>query len=313
VAAYGELTHQSIDAMEPRPTRTARQARPADFALWKARRRRAGGCRVGVALGAGRPGWHIECSAMSRRYLGAEFDIHGGGIDLRFPHHENELAQSTAAGDAFARYWVHNGLVTVGDQKMSKSLGNHLLAPTCSPTATRSSCATRSAPRTTARRSISPRRPSTRPRRPSSASERSSSAPRACSARRAAGGRRYPEAFAAAMDDDLGVPQALAVVHETVRAGNAALDAAIGMPRRALVEVGRMTGVLGMNPADPQWRPEATVPRRAPWTRCASDDHPARAGAREQGLGGRRPHPRCDRGGRHRPRGRSRRDPLESE
>ena len=65
---------------------------------------------------------------MSRRYLGPEFDIHGGGLDLRFPHHENELAQSTAAGDPFARYWVHNGLVTVGDQKMSKSLGNFLLA-----------------------------------------------------------------------------------------------------------------------------------------------------------------------------------------
>src|SRR5690606_22985108 len=78
--------------------------------------------------GAGRPGWHIECSAMSKRYLGAEFDIHGGGLDLRFPHHENELAQSTAAGDAFARYWIHNGLVTVDGQKMSKSLGNFTLA-----------------------------------------------------------------------------------------------------------------------------------------------------------------------------------------
>ncbi|MBD4158097.1 cysteine--tRNA ligase, partial [Xanthomonas citri pv. citri] len=74
--------------------------------------------------GAGRPGWHLECSAMSTKYLGAEFDIHGGGLDLRFPHHENELAQSAAAGDGFARFWLHNGLVTYGGEKMSKSLGN---------------------------------------------------------------------------------------------------------------------------------------------------------------------------------------------
>ena len=121
---------QSIDAMEaaedadPRGKRT-----PQDFALWK-------GAKVDEQAdatwqspwGAGRPGWHIECSAMSKRYLGPEFDIHGGGLDLRFPHHENELAQSTAAGDRFARYWVHNGLVTVGGQKMSKSLGNFTLA-----------------------------------------------------------------------------------------------------------------------------------------------------------------------------------------
>ena len=127
---YGSLTNQSIDAMEaaedadPRGKRT-----PQDFALWK-------GAKVDEQAdatwqspwGAGRPGWHIECSAMSKRYLGPEFDIHGGGLDLRFPHHENELAQSTAAGDRFARYWVHNGLVTVGGQKMSKSLGNFTLA-----------------------------------------------------------------------------------------------------------------------------------------------------------------------------------------
>jgi cysteinyl-tRNA synthetase len=200
---------------------------------------------------------------MSRRYLGAEFDIHGGGIDLRFPHHENELAQSTAAGDAFARYWVHNGLVTVGDQKMSKSLGNHLLAPTCSPTATRSSCATRSAPRTTARRSISPRRPSTRPRRPSSASERSSSAPRAPRH----GGRWWPPISRGVRRRDGRRPRRAAGARGRPRdrarrqrgAGCGDRDAAA----RALVEVGRMTGVLGMNPADPQWRPDAGAEARA--------------------------------------------------
>src|SRR6266446_333702 len=77
--------------------------------------------------GPGRPGWHLECSAMATSYLGSTFDIHGGGLDLVFPHHENELAQSRAAGDGFARYWMHNGLVGVAGEKMSKSLGNSLL------------------------------------------------------------------------------------------------------------------------------------------------------------------------------------------
>ena len=98
---------------------------PRDFALWK-------GAKPGEPFwetpwGPGRPGWHLECSAMSTKYLGATFDIHGGGLDLLFPHHENELAQSHAAGDGFARYWLHNGLVRIGGEKMSKSLGNSLL------------------------------------------------------------------------------------------------------------------------------------------------------------------------------------------
>src|SRR5260221_3399936 len=77
--------------------------------------------------GPARPGWHLECSAMATKYLGPTFDIHGGGLDLVFPHHENEVAQSRAAGDGFARYWLHNGLVNLGGEKMSKSLGNSLL------------------------------------------------------------------------------------------------------------------------------------------------------------------------------------------
>ena len=127
---YGALTRQSLDAMEPAQDADPRGKRdPRDFALWKgAKPDEPESATWESPWGPGRPGWHIECSAMSRRYLGPEFDIHGGGLDLRFPHHENELAQSTAAGDPFARYWVHNGLVTVGDQKMSKSLGNFVLA-----------------------------------------------------------------------------------------------------------------------------------------------------------------------------------------
>ena len=98
---------------------------PRDFALWKAAK--PGEPSWDTPWGPGRPGWHLECSAMSTWYLGSTFDIHGGGMDLIFPHHENEIAQSRAAGDGFARYWVHNGLLGVAGEKMSKSLGNSLL------------------------------------------------------------------------------------------------------------------------------------------------------------------------------------------
>jgi len=98
---------------------------PLDFALWKAAK--PGEPSWDSTWGKGRPGWHIECSAMSMKYLGQEFDIHGGGADLVFPHHENEIAQSEAATDRpFARYWIHNGFVNIRSEKMSKSLGNVL-------------------------------------------------------------------------------------------------------------------------------------------------------------------------------------------
>ena len=260
-SAYGELTHQSIDAMEPAADADARGKRdPRDFALWKGAKSDEPRDAVWESpWGPGRPGWHIECSAMSRRYLGASFDIHGGGIDLRFPHHENEVAQSRAAGDAFARYWVHNGLVTVGDQKMSKSLGNHLLA--LDVLADRDPLVVRYALGAAHYRS-------TLDLTAASFDEAEAALERIRTFQQRAArvlgtalplvAADIPEAFAAAMDDDLGVPQALAVVHETVRAGNAALDAGDrDAAARAFVEVGRMTGVLGMNPADPKWRPEA--------------------------------------------------------
>ncbi|OJU46881.1 MAG: cysteine--tRNA ligase [Microbacterium sp. 69-7] len=260
-SAYGELTHQSIDAMEPATDADPRGKRdPRDFALWKSAKSDEPADAVWESpWGPGRPGWHIECSAMSRRYLGDSFDIHGGGIDLRFPHHENELAQSRAAGDAFARYWVHNGLVTVGDQKMSKSLGNHLLA--LDVLADRDPLVVRYALGAAHYRS-------TLDLTAASFDEAEAALERIRTFQQRAArvlgtavplvAADIPEAFAAAMDDDLGVPQALAVVHETVRAGNAALDAGDrDAAARAFVEVGRMTGVLGMNPADPKWRPEA--------------------------------------------------------
>ncbi|MFA6078878.1 MAG: cysteine--tRNA ligase [Candidatus Omnitrophota bacterium] len=123
---YGKLSNQSIDKMET-GTRIAPgelKRDPLDFALWKAAKE--GEPRWDSPWGPGRPGWHIECSVMSSDILGDEFDIHGGGIDLIFPHHENEVAQSEGAGKKFARYWIHNGLLTINSEKMAKSLGNFI-------------------------------------------------------------------------------------------------------------------------------------------------------------------------------------------
>ncbi|KAA9148982.1 cysteine--tRNA ligase [Microbacterium lushaniae] len=226
--AYGALTRQSVDAMEPAGDADPRGKRdPHDFALWKgAKPGEPDSATWESPWGRGRPGWHIECSAMSRRYLGSEFDIHGGGLDLRFPHHENELAQSAAAGDAFARYWVHNGLVTVGGQKMSKSLGNFVLAQDVlaehEPLVVRYALA-------------AAHYRSTLDLTPESYTEARAALDRITTFRQrvlrvtagdpvAVAPAGIPEAFAAAMDDDLGVPQALAVVHDTVRSGNVAVD-----------------------------------------------------------------------------------------
>ncbi len=123
---YGKLSNQAIDKMES-GTRIAlgeKKKDPLDFALWKTAK--AGEPSWSSPWGKGRPGWHIECSVMSSDILGDEFDIHGGGIDLIFPHHENEIAQSEGAGKKFARYWIHHGLLTINSQKMSKSLGNFI-------------------------------------------------------------------------------------------------------------------------------------------------------------------------------------------
>lgn len=123
--AYGSLSGRSLEEMQAgvRIEVDPRKHHPMDFALWK--KAKPGEPVWDSPWGPGRPGWHIECSAMSSRYLGETFDIHGGGKDLIFPHHENELAQSLAAFERpLARYWVHNGFVTIGGEKMSKSLGN---------------------------------------------------------------------------------------------------------------------------------------------------------------------------------------------
>jgi cysteinyl-tRNA synthetase len=119
---YGALSRQRVEDMEPEETNALKQA-PQDFALWKATKP-GEDTSWESPWGAGRPGWHIECSVMAEEAFGPVFEIHGGGIDLRFPHHENELAQSRALGHDFAHIWTHNGMLTFGDEKMSKSLHN---------------------------------------------------------------------------------------------------------------------------------------------------------------------------------------------
>ncbi|MFC1666847.1 cysteine--tRNA ligase [Candidatus Omnitrophota bacterium] len=121
---YGKLSNQSLEMLESgaRISPGENKKDPLDFALWKSAKE--GEVSWPSPWGPGRPGWHIECSVMSSEILGDEFDIHGGGIDLIFPHHENELAQSEGAEKGFARYWIHNGLLTINKEKMAKSLGN---------------------------------------------------------------------------------------------------------------------------------------------------------------------------------------------
>ena len=124
-AGYGKLSGQNLDDLEAgaRIDVDDGKRNPADFALWKAQK--PGEPAWESPWGLGRPGWHIECSAMSMKYLGETFDIHAGGKDLLFPHHENEVAQSECAtGKPFARYWMHNGFINIDNEKMSKSLGN---------------------------------------------------------------------------------------------------------------------------------------------------------------------------------------------
>ena len=257
-AKYGELTNQKIDDMAPDAEVALRGKRdPRDFALWKAHKvGDAESAAWNTRFGAGRPGWHIECSAMATKYLGAQFDIHGGGLDLRFPHHENELAQSSAAGDAFANYWLHNGLVNVSGQKMSKSLGNSIFAADLLAAAR--PIVVRYYLGSAHYRSVLDYHEGVLDEAESAmsrietfiekASRRLGKAPVLGLAEIRSS---LPTAFANAMDDDLAMPAALAALHNEVRAGNSAIDSAddsvLAASFRAVVA---MTTVLGINPLD---------------------------------------------------------------
>ena len=243
---YGALTRQSVDDMQDSADADPRGKRdPRDFALWK-------GYKEGEPLtaawdspwGRGRPGWHLECSAMAGKYLGKRFDIHGGGLDLRFPHHENELAQSTAAGDDFANFWMHNGMVTYEGEKMSKSIGNTIspvqMLQQARPLVVRYYLGSAHY------RSVLDYRP-TSLEEARVAIERVEAFLAATSELMAPNlqDRRVPQEFADALDDDMNIPRALAVLHEQTRAGNAALAAGADASEYANA-VWAMANVLGL-------------------------------------------------------------------
>ncbi|WP_406861740.1 cysteine--tRNA ligase [Streptomyces sp. HUAS MG47] len=253
---YLSLSNQDIDDLrQPTEEGITGKRDPRDFAMWKATK--PGEPDWETPWGRGRPGWHLECSAMAHKYLGSAFDIHGGGLDLIFPHHENEIAQAKAFGDDFAQYWVHNAWVTMSGEKMSKSLGNSVLIEEMvkrwRPVVLRYYLGT------------------PHYRSMIEYSEEALQEAEAAYARiegfiqrvvekagEVAPADEVPTAFAEAMDDDLGVPQALAVLHTTVRQGNSALaadDKEAAVAR--LAEVRAMLGVLGLDPLDPHWAGEA--------------------------------------------------------
>ncbi len=255
--SYGSLSRQRVDDMEAAADSDPRGKRdPRDFALWKGHK--AGepeSASWPTPWGRGRPGWHLECSAMAWRYLGDAFDIHGGGIDLRFPHHENELAQSAAAGQSFARYWMHNAFVTAAGEKMSKSLGNGALV---------SEVVKRFPGRAVRLYLVQPHYRSTIEYSDESIAEAAAALARIDhfvdrAAERVGEEpvdpeRGLPASFAAAMDDDLGTPEAIATLHQRVRDGNLALDAGDrSAVAEALQDVRAMLAVLGLDPDDPAW------------------------------------------------------------
>ncbi len=249
---YGALSNQRLDnvrAAGDSPNEDCKRD-PRDFALWK-------GVKPGepsweTPWGPGRPGWHLECSAMATKYLGAAFDIHGGGVDLIFPHHENELAQSAAAGDAFANYWMHNGLLTVNGEKMSKSIGNVVLLTDLLEKAR--PVEVRYYLGAAHYRSMIDYSDEALNDAASAYQRIEGFVTRAVELAGRVEPATLPDAFTDAMNDDLGVPQALAVVHEAVRQGNTALstgdkDTVV----RTLGEVRAMLGALGLDPLSPQW------------------------------------------------------------
>jgi len=250
--AYGELTNQKIENLEGEQDGSHGRKAPTDFALFKAHKSdEPDSASWQSPWGRGRPGWHIECSAMTHALLGESFDIHGGGLDLRFPHHENELAQSRAAGFGFANFWMHNGLVTIAGQKMSKSLGNGVSAETllASDSASSSASAVRYWLGSAHYRSTLDYSTSALAEAESALGRIKNFVRRAAAiSAEPAGADKYPSAFIEAMDADFNVPAALAALHDVVRAGNAALDAGdTAAAASAAAQVTAMAQVLGFD------------------------------------------------------------------
>ncbi|QOQ39806.1 cysteine--tRNA ligase [Trueperella pecoris] len=260
---YGSLTNQSVADLHVDDDEAAADKRgPHDFALWKAPK--AGepeSASWDTPWGRGRPGWHLECSAMAGKYLGDAFDIHAGGIDLRFPHHENEQAQSHGAGQDFAQYWMHNAWVTIEGEKMSKSLGNSLTVENI--LTEHAAVIVRLALGTVHYRSTVAYSEATLTEAAAIWDRLAGFVHRSVQTvgevplqEIAAVGRDdLPAEFVEALDDDLNVSAGLAVIHEHVTAGNNALannDHVEARIEQVLVRA--MLDVLGLDPMAEPWR-----------------------------------------------------------
>jgi len=247
---YGRLSGKNIDELEAGSRVEVDQGKrdPLDFVLWKLAK--PGEPAWDSPWGAGRPGWHIECSAMSCEHLGVSFDIHGGGMDLKFPHHENEIAQAKAANHGgFARYWLHNGFVNINAEKMSKSLGNFF---------TIREITARYHPEVLRMFMLG-----THYRSPLDFSDAALDAAKAGlerlyeTARRIEGlderadYQHLPEAFVAAMNDDFNTPAALAALFDTSREINRELNAG-RVPKAAIERFRAMTEILGIVQQNPE-------------------------------------------------------------
>ncbi len=253
-AEYGNLSGQRIDDLLPAADSAAdtRKKDPRDFALWKSAK--PGEPSWPTPWGPGRPGWHLECSAMAEAYLGSAFDIHGGGLDLVFPHHENEVAQSKAAGCEFANFWLHNAWVTTSGEKMSKSLGNSLLVK---------EVVKRVRPIELRWYLASAHYRSNLEFSDDALQESAVAFSRIENfvhrATQLTGAKeltaQVPDEFASALNDDLNVPAALAVLQGEVTRGNSAIaggDAAVVAQSVALVR--QMLDVLGVDPLAAVWQ-----------------------------------------------------------
>ncbi|WP_305093764.1 cysteine--tRNA ligase [Prescottella sp. R16] len=248
---YGKLSGHKLDDVHQGESVGAGKRDPRDFTLWKAAK--PGEPSWPTPWGPGRPGWHLECSAMAEFYLGAAFDIHCGGMDLVFPHHENEIAQAKCAGDDFAQYWLHNGWVTKSGEKMSKSLGNVLSIPNVLKLVRPQEL----------RYYLGSAHYRSMLEYSEEALQEAAVGYRRCESFVQRVGERtgtevpvgtWTDEFAAALDDDLNVPAALAEIHGRVREGNSALESGDAERARTIAaQVRAMLGVLGVDPLDPHW------------------------------------------------------------
>lgn len=302
---YGALTNQPVSELasteDESQIDTATEAGkrdPRDFALWKAAKDdEPADAAWDAPWGRGRPGWHLECSAMSQAYLGDTFDIHGGGLDLRFPHHENEMAQSHGAGWGFARYWMHNAWLTLKGEKMSKSVGNVVgvrrLLEDWDPAVVRMSVVT-----THYRTNLEYSEDSLKQaallwdkftsflQQVPQSTPAGAGAPEVCNIygdvepdlarQRELAAVELPDDFVAAMDDDLNVPGALPALHRTLKAGKAALASGdTSAAQQAARQLRAMLDVFGLDPSDPAWAtsaPETQAASAAPDTAEAPND-----------------------------------------